>query len=315
MTLKLHATRLVATVPAKIRDALGLEPADALVRHFGMRIVPLDQLRDSRGAGGWCDGVSLTNDRVICFAPSPHSRRQNFTLLHELGHFLVNEDDGVLDWLADRPDPATDVERLCDAVAAQILLPESTTTRVLDGRRPAPEHLQQLYSVSRASEEVCAIALAGRLSVRGAVVLIRRRTAAVVFAASSGWPPVLVPRGLAVPPHHPLRELGIRQRWSGWTTSDLRLAIAGPLPETLVPNLFQASAEAGPNRTTTILLDTGSIDGAEDHPSARHAFDLDGPYRQISICPHCGHGSNSNTYPCEECRVPPCMQCGRCRCM
>lgn len=315
MTLKLHATRLVTTVPPEIREALGLEPADALVQHFGLRIVPLDQLRSSRGAGGWCDGVSLTNDRVICFAPSPHSRRQNFTLLHEFGHFLANEDDDVLDWLADRPDPATDIERLCDAVAAQILLPESTTTRILDGRRPSPEHLQQLYTASEASEEVCAIALAGRLSVRGAVVLIRRRTATVAFAASSGWPPLLVPRGLAVPPHHPLRELGIRQRWSGWTTSDLRLAATEPVPETLIPNLLQARAQAGRNRTTAILLDTRSIDGAEDYWLARHVFDPDQPDRNSSVCPRCSHRSNPNTYPCEECGAPPCWRCGQCRCV
>lgn len=314
MTLKLHATRLVTTVPPKIRAALGLEPADALVHHFGMRIVPLDQLRSSRGTGGWCDGVSFADDRVICFAPSPHSRRQNFTLLHEFGHFLANEDDDVLDWLADRSDPATDLERLCDAVAAQLLLPESTTTRVLDGYRPSPEHLQQLYSASEASEEVCAIALASRLSVRGAVLLIRRRTATVVFASSSGWPPLLVPRGLEVPPHHPLRELGIRQRWSGWTTSDLRLAVTEPIQETPIPNLLQARAQAGRNRTTAILLDTRSIDGAEDYWLAGHAFDPDRLCRRSSACPRCGHQSNPNTYPCEECGAPPCWQCGQCRC-
>jgi hypothetical protein len=314
MTLKLHATRLVATVPLKIREALGLEPADALMRHFGIRIVPLDQLTSSRGAGGWCDGVSLTDDRVICFAPSPHSRRQNFTLLHEFGHFLANEDDEVLDWLADRSDPATDIERLCDAVAAQILLPESTTSRILDGRTPSPEHLQQLYSASEASEEVCAIALASRLSARGAVVLIRRRTATVAFAASSGWPPLLVPRGTAVPPHHPLRELGIRQRWSGWTTSDLRLAVTELVPGTLIPNLLQTRAQAGPKRTTAILLDTRSIDGAEGHPLAGHALTPDRPHRHSLVCTRCGHRSNPNTYPCEECGDPPCWQCGQCRC-
>lgn len=314
MTLKRHATRLAATVPAKIREALALEPADALVRHFGMRIAPLDQLRDSRGAGGWCDGVSLTNDRVICFAPSPNSRRQNFTLLHELGHFLANEDDDVLDWLADRPDSATDLERLCDAVAAQILLPESTITQILDGRQPAPEHLQRLYSASKASEEVCAIALAGRLRKRGAVILIRRRTAAVAFAAISGWPTLLVPRGLEVPQHHPLRELGIRQRWSGWTTSDLRLAITEPFAETMIPNLMQAWAQAGSNRTTAILIDTRNDEGAE---WPRPANNAPGPYSQsgyILLCRHCGHGSNPSTYPCEECGIPPCWQCGQCQC-
>ncbi|WP_177319543.1 ImmA/IrrE family metallo-endopeptidase [Actinoplanes philippinensis] len=279
-----------------------------------MRIVPLDQLRDSRGAGGWCDGVSLTNDRVICFAPSPNSRRQNFTLLHELGHFLANEDDDVLDWLADKNNPASDLERLCDTVAAQILLPESTTTQVLGGRQPAPEHLRQLYSASMASEEVCAIALAGRLRTRGAVVLIRRRTASVAFAASTGWPPLLVPRGLEVPQHHPLRELGIRQRWSGWTTSDLRLGIAEPFLEMTIPNLMRTWAQAGPNRTTAILMDTREDDGPELPKSADNRITSHRQVGHIFPCNHCGHGLNPNTYPCEDCRIPPCWQCGHCRC-
>lgn len=293
-----------------MREALGLDPADALARHFAMRVVALDQLRDSRGAGGWCDGVSLTTDRVICFAPSPHSRRQNFTLLHEFGHFLVNEDNNALDWLADRRHPASDLERLCDAIAAGILLPEAVLLGVLDGQTPAPEHLPQLYSASRASEEVCAIALAGRLPVRGAVVLIRRRTAAVVFAASNGWPPLLIPRGLAVPQHHPLRQLGIRQHWRGWTTADLHLAISEPLPESSMPSLLQARASAGANRVTTILLDTHS--GIGDDPHAR--LDSGMPNNPICICRHCGHISNTIAYPCEDCAVPPCARCGRCRC-
>ena len=214
MTLKLHASRLVAAIPDNVRHALALDPADALARQLSIHVVPVEQLRDSRGAGGWCDGVSLTTNRVICYAPSPGSRRQNFTLLHEFGHLTINEDNDALDWLADRSDPSSDLERLCDAIAAEILLPTSTIARALAGNTPAPGHLRQLYAASRASEEVCAIALAAHLPVRGAIVLIQRQTATVAFAACSGWPPLSIPRGLAVPPRHPLRDLGTRQRWS-----------------------------------------------------------------------------------------------------
>ena len=251
---------------------------------------------------------------MICFAPSPRSRRQNFTLVHELGHFLVNEDDDVLNWLADRSNPAMDVERLCDTVAAQILLPESMVLRVLGEYDPAPEHLRQLYAASRASEEVCAIALAQRLRGRGAVVLIRRRTAAVMFAAGSGWPPLVVPRGLAVPQHHPLRELGIRQRWSGWTTQDLRLATSETLPDRPMPNLLFTLAEAGPKRTTAILLDSQSADARGSAKSTR-AVQIGSRYGEITICPNCGRESISDAYPCEDCGAPPCGECGRCRCM
>jgi hypothetical protein len=320
MTLKLQASRLVAAIPDNIRQALALDPASALARQLDIHVVPVEQLRDSRGAGGWCDGVSLMTDRVICYAPSPGSRRQNFTLLHEFGHLRVNEDNDALDWLADRPNPSSDLERLCDAIAAEVLLPTSTVTRALAGDAPAPGHLRQLYAASRASEEVCAIALAAHLPVRGAVVLIQRQTATVAFAASSGWPPLSIPRGLVVPARHPLRDLGTRQRWSGWTTSNLGLAFAEhpEKADLLTPpanRLLRAQAEAGPRRTTAMLLDVERVgQDADDRFLRAGEHSRSSDPRQL-ICPLCGNDTGSNHYPCEECGFPPCPDCGQCRCL
>src|SRR5262249_34130942 len=151
-------------------------------------------------------------------------------------------------------------------------LPATSITQVLADQAPAPRHLRQLYAASHASEEVCAIALAARLPARGAVVLIQRLTATVTFAATSGWPPLPIPPGLSIPPRHPLRDLGTRQQWSGWTTPDLRLALTQttvgpgqpPLPQM---HLLKAQAEAGPRRTTAIMLERTRPDqAADDHP-------------------------------------------------
>jgi hypothetical protein len=319
MTFKLHASRLVAAVPGNIRQALAADPEGTLARMPGVHVAPVRQLRDSRGAGGWCDGVSLTTDRVICYAPSPGSRRQNFTLMHELGHLLIDEDDSALDWLADRPDPSSDLERLCDTIAAEILLPPSAVTRVLGGSAPVPGHLRQLYAASQASEEVCAITLAGRLPGRGAIALIHRRTATVAFAASSGWPPLPISRGLPVPPRHPIRDLGTRQRWNGWTTPDFGLAFTDPPGQYILSpeTLLRAEAEAGSRRTTAILLDTTG-DVGQATTGRRLAGDprrSTAPAPDQLICAVCGHAAPRNHYPCEECGVPPCPECGRCRCL
>lgn len=325
MTLKLHASRLVAAIPISIRYALAVNAEDALRRLLGVHVAPVLQLNNSRGTGGWCDGLSLTTDRIICYAPTPGSRRQNFTLLHEFGHLRVSEDDDALDWLADRVDPSSDLERLCDAIAAEILLPASTVIRVLDGNAPAPSHLQQLYTASQASEEVCAIALAARLPARGAIALIQRRSATVAFAAASGWPPLPIPRGLAVPPGHPLRDLGTRQRWSGWTTPDLRLAF-NEFPGTVKrssssfpwKSLLRTQAEAGPRRTTAVLLDIAKPGETEnDGPQAAREPDhttANAPPAE-PVCPVCGHAGIREHYPCPECGVPPCPACGRCPCL
>jgi len=318
MTLKVHAGRLAAEIPDGVRQALALDPVDALRREFAIDVVPVDELRRSRGDGGWCDGVSLTTGRVICYAPTPGSRRQNFTLLHELGHILVNEDNEAIDWLADRPNPSSDLERLCDAIAADVLLPASTIASVLANDAPSPGHLRQLYASSRASEEVCAIALAARLPARGAVVLIQRRTATVTFASSSGWPPLSIPRGLAVPARHPLRDLGVRQQWNGWTTSDLRIAFAERPSTDIAPHpLFRTQAEAGPRRTTALMLldNAGANRMTDDHTLRTMRLDLGTSDVPNRICHVCGQDAASNNYPCEECGVPPCPACGRCRCV
>jgi Zn-dependent peptidase ImmA (M78 family) len=317
--LKAHAHRLVARVPRSIRLALANDPAETLRHQLGIHVVAVEQLRDTRNTGGWCDGVSLTADQVICFAPSPRSRRQNFTLLHEYGHLLVDEDSAALDWLADRTDPAADLERLCDAIAAEILLPASTVTQILTGNAPTPANLTQLYAASQASEEVCAIALAARLPARGAVVLVNRRSASVAFAASNGWPPLPIQRGLAIPARHPIRDLGTRQHWSGWTTPDFGLARPEP-PVNSDPSQGQwmrAHAEAAPHRTTVVLLEAAAL----------RQVDMSGLSREIRrpgqasdsgstrICAICGNTSTSENYPCEDCGLPPCPACGRCRCL
>ena len=321
MTLKQHATRLVGAIPEGLRRALSADPETALSGLPGIRVMPVPQLRDARGAGGWCDGLSFMNDGIICYAPSPRSRRQNFTLLHEFAHLCVDEDDDALDWLADRADPPADLERLCDAIAAEILIPASVVARLLGGSAPEPGHLRQLYAASSASEEVCAIALASRIPVRGAVLLIRRDNATVTFTASSGYPFLRIPRDLPVPPRHPLRDLGTRQRWAGWTTPDLRMALTD-LPakasEFRISDepFLRAHAEAGLRRITAILMDIASPGGVADDRFRRAGESpLDAARVPEPIaCPACGQASAHSSYPCEECGAPPCPACGRCRC-
>src|SRR5580692_7705625 len=123
MTLKQHVSRLVGAIPENLRLALSADPETALSGLPGIRVMPVPQLRDARGVSGWCDGLSFMNDGIICYAPSPWSRRQNFTLLHEFAHLCVEGDDDALDWLADRAEPPAELERLCDAIAAEILIP------------------------------------------------------------------------------------------------------------------------------------------------------------------------------------------------
>ena len=100
--LERHARRILGQIAATDRDALAADPKRALTERFGLRVREQDELAQRRDAGGWCDGISFLDDGVVLYAPSPFSRRENFTLTHELGHKLTEEDDDALDWLANR---------------------------------------------------------------------------------------------------------------------------------------------------------------------------------------------------------------------
>jgi Zn-dependent peptidase ImmA (M78 family) len=129
--------RQTATPSPRIRS-------ERLPSGFGLRVREQDLLAQHRDAGGWCDGISFLDDGVVLYAPSPNSRRENFTLTHELGHKLAEEDDDALDWLANRDHPERDLERLCDLIAARLLLPDTLIAQILDRRPPEAVHIGAL---------------------------------------------------------------------------------------------------------------------------------------------------------------------------
>lgn len=58
----------------------------------GFLVAELPMVEAHREGHGSCDGVSFIADRTVLFRPTT-SRRENFTLAHELGHILVRECD------------------------------------------------------------------------------------------------------------------------------------------------------------------------------------------------------------------------------
>ncbi len=169
----------VAQLAVALQARFPEDPLGVLRGDLGLTVQPAEHLT-SRADGGACDGMSFLRDGVIFFAPSPQSRRQNFTLGHELGHWLVIESDAVLDWVADQADSPRVLETLCDRIAQRLLLPESSVDAVFPTSTPvAAGHVLELFNASQASRPVCAIALARRLPGLGAVVIIDRSAAAV----------------------------------------------------------------------------------------------------------------------------------------
>src|SRR5262245_27643302 len=103
MTVRRWTNQLLANLSSTALQQVADDPATALPEVFGITVVATSGF-DSRGAGGWCDGVSLLDGNKILYRATA-SRRENFTLCHELGHYLAERDDECLDWLADRAEP------------------------------------------------------------------------------------------------------------------------------------------------------------------------------------------------------------------
>lgn len=130
----------LATLSPQVRSQFFTDPASTLRDAVGLKVEQASHLTERRNDGGACDGLSFLKDDVILYAPTPYSRRENFTLAHELGHWLVERTPDVFDWLVDQPDPGKALETVCDAIAQRLLLAGDTIDAVLQGTsvRPTP---------------------------------------------------------------------------------------------------------------------------------------------------------------------------------
>ncbi len=212
--------------------AIANDPRRAIEEHLGLRVVEQGTLGE-RGNGGWCDGLSILDEGVIFFAPTVNSKRANFTLCHEVAHYLVEEhtDSETLDWVADQADPDQVIEHVCDLVASRLLVPDAMVAAVLEDVGPGGPAVAELFAQSEASREVCAIALADRLGCDGFIALINRDEDVVTFASRAHEGRPYPPRRAAVPSGHPLLRLSDRRVGHGRGV----VALAGRFPTALLP--------------------------------------------------------------------------------
>lgn len=308
MNLNQCVELVFGVVPAPVRDEFVRNPIAAIQDELGITIVEARHLGDQkRNDGGACDGMSFLEDGVILYAPSDHSRRQNFTLAHELGHWALDgSPDDVQDWIADEDDSAKLIETVCDRIAARLLVPADSVTTVIGAGPVRADHLRALFDATQASRPACAIALANRLPGLGAVVIIDRPTGEVTHASvrpdlSRGWPKVYPWRGQTLSPTDPLMRLepeaaSTRSRtWQmPWGTSES----------------FYVDAVADDRRTFAVFsaADLWAIDSFH----ARDNREFDARPTFTGYC--CGTEFKGRGFPCAECSKPFCPTCGLCKC-
>lgn len=301
----LLARTALAHVPSDVQLQFASAPTAAL-RSLGLKVQRLTAPPTPRADGGACDGVSFLDDNVVMYVTTPHSRRENFTLAHELGHWAVNNTPGVLDLLADAPNPGSELEAVCDEVARQILLPDDLVRSVIGAGPVSAAHVQDLFEVTSASRQACVIAVAGAMTGIGAVIVVTPDGHAVQFASvqpdrESGWPAVFPRRGQEVPAGHPLRVIQpgtTVTRPSFWRT-----------PWGAQQDYYVDAVHDG-RRIVAVLASDDLWSVSRLHIAAPRDF-LSGASSEVTCC---GQTRRSYAFPCAHCGQRPCPACGLCRC-
>ena len=297
-----HARRIVGAIPAAQRAAIAKNPI-AGIESLGYTVVAEPALTSQRGAGGWCDGLSFAEHNTVMYAPTPGSKKENFTLLHEVAHILVENDDDALIWLADRDDP--DVETRA-ALRGDRRRPRRSGRHARRGRRNGPatgEDLKTLVARSAASGPACAIALSSRLS-SGAVVIIdrprrassTRRFAATTSRCTRGKAHERACRTSAAQPRTGLRhdQDGVLGRQ--WERRQ-EYYVNAVATEKRIYAIF----------SVTDLWGVDQFHGGQEPPEKSNA-------PRLTIRCACGYFGKAFGWPCDTCKRQFCPKCGECDC-
>lgn len=286
-----------------VRARFAEDPIGAITS-LGIDVSEAPKMQMSRDDGGHCDGVSFLEHDVILYTRTK-SKRENFTLAHELGHWLINRTEGIYDWVGDQPNPMAIIENLCDRIAQSLLLPEALINQVVGDEPLRAEHLLELHRQSNASRAASSVALVRRLPGAGAIAYASRDTGAIEHASiqphpEHGWPTVFPWPGQSVP-QGPFLELGAGQRvtrLSAWytpwrNTADFYIdAIADDFYVYLVFS-----------ETNLWNITTGF---------AAQPLEYDKRPTQKFFC--CGQQRVARGYPCGTCGRIPCPNCNECLC-
>ena len=204
-------TKMISLVPTDaLEDLRSEDPVSAAEVHF--EPIRVHRLPSAEISGGDCsvDGyydpfVDPERPRIL-YSDDVVTERVRFTIIHELGHHVLNTvgasllDD--LDQLGGSAESAIQAEEMaCHQFAGQILVPTSLLDEVIAGEALLPSHVLSLRDRTNASWEAIAVQAANYAQTRTAVALIRHR-GEVSFVATN-WPTTW-PRRSRVKPTGPL---------------------------------------------------------------------------------------------------------------
>jgi Zn-dependent peptidase ImmA (M78 family) len=140
------------------------------------------------GQGCSVSGAYFYERGQIVVSRSASRRRRNFTALHELAHHLQEHDQEFISILEEEPDAGKALEDdICDAFAAEVLLPEDVVNETVGPKGPTAENVIELFEKSQASREACCVRAAQRIMGDGYVMLCDLSPTALFTAATSQY--------------------------------------------------------------------------------------------------------------------------------
>lgn len=158
------------------------------------RVVPGVTLQQRRQIAGFDCSVSgsyVQATRSITVQTSLSTRRTKFTALHELGHDQARRHARVAAKFVRRPDNGKRLEeKVADAFAAAILIPEAAVVDVLADREPTADTVVSLFRHEgvAGSREACCVRIAQRMRGNGYVLLCQHDRIQFCAAAGSAMP-------------------------------------------------------------------------------------------------------------------------------
>ncbi len=205
------AAQMIALVPADVLDDLRNEdPASAVEVHFEpVKVHQLPPARIARGdcsADGYYEQFLQPAHPHILYSDHGGAARARFTIVHELGHHILNTTGAPLlddlDRIGGPTGQAQHAEELaCHRFAGEVLVEARLLDDVIGGAAVTPRHVLRLHETANASWEALAVRVADYSQTKTAVVLIRQPGEVSFVAVNwlSSWP-----RGSSVEPSGPL---------------------------------------------------------------------------------------------------------------
>lgn len=301
------ACDLVACLAQDVLNELrGQNPEVAVEIHFAP--VTIHALRASSMSEGNCSTDGFYDPFIdpgcprIFYANDVSARRAHFTILHELGHHLLQTISSHLlddiDQISSSPSEAISTEELiCHNFAGRILVPEELLDNIVGTGLVRPEHIRDVHDLGSASWEAVAIRISGKMRHRGAIILIRDRVT-ISFCAPSplmGW-------------------LGWRRGSQVETNGPLSRAILENQNEEVDTYRFGLSYAQSMTCQSAMIREGFAVAVLGELPSDRGNSVSETTWeREVQFCKSCMIVERIVGW-CDNCRGQFCPDCGECGC-